>query len=241
MIYLISDIHGCYEEYRELLEKINFCDSDELYILGDIMDRGPEPIKVLQDLMFRPNVYLILGNHDYIAWKILKKFNVEITEDNVSSHLSKEDIEDYLYWIEDGGKTTMEAFRRLKSEEKIEILEYLEEASIYEEIFLNGKTYICTHGDIHGAHDGKALEEHHFSHFLFYRAKYEQRYYSDENIHVVTGHTPTMLLNKDGSAKVYEAQGHIAIDCGCVYGKRLAAYCLNNKNIVYVDAKKKYW
>ena len=123
--------------------------------------------------------------------------------------------------------------------EKQEILEYLEEFSIYEEVFLNGKRYICTHADIHGASDQKSLEEHHFSHFVFYRAEYDRRYYSDENTFVVTGHTPTMLLNEDGSAKIYEKNGHIAIDCGCVYGKRLAAYCLNSGKTTYVEAKSK--
>ena len=49
MRYLISDVHGCYEEYQELLDKIHFSNEDELYVLGDAMDRGPEPIKVIQD------------------------------------------------------------------------------------------------------------------------------------------------------------------------------------------------
>lgn len=53
MRYVISDIHGCYEQYRLLLEKIRFSDNDELYVLGDAVDRGPEPIKVLQDMMRR--------------------------------------------------------------------------------------------------------------------------------------------------------------------------------------------
>lgn len=54
MRYMMSDIHGCYEEYRELLEKIGFDHDDELYVLGDAMDRGPEPIRVIRDLMRRP-------------------------------------------------------------------------------------------------------------------------------------------------------------------------------------------
>lgn len=41
MRYIISDIHGCYHEYMELLNKIKFSDKDELYILGDAVDRGP--------------------------------------------------------------------------------------------------------------------------------------------------------------------------------------------------------
>ena len=68
MNYVISDIHGCYREYQKLLEKIHFSDTDVLYLLGDMVDRGPEPVKVLQDVMLRSNVYPILGNHDYMAW-----------------------------------------------------------------------------------------------------------------------------------------------------------------------------
>lgn len=240
MIYLMSDIHGCYEEYMELLKKINFGDSDELYVLGDVVDRGPEPMKILKDMMLRSNVYPILGNHDYMALTMLKKFNVEITKENVETHLTQKDILDYFYWKEDGGAATIEDFKKLSREEKQEIIEYMEEFSIYEEVFLNGKRYICAHADIYGACDEKSLEEHHFSHFVFYRADYDRRYYSDENTFIVTGHTPTMRLNEDGSAKVYERNGHIAIDCGCVYGKRLAAYCLNNGRITYVEAKNKY-
>ena len=59
--YVISDIHGCYEEYMDLLEKINFSGQDELYVLGDSMDRGPEPIRVIRDLMGRPNVFISLA------------------------------------------------------------------------------------------------------------------------------------------------------------------------------------
>ena len=51
MIYVMSDIHGCYKEFIKALEVVNFNDNDELYILGDIVDRGDEPIKLLQDLI----------------------------------------------------------------------------------------------------------------------------------------------------------------------------------------------
>ena len=40
MIYVISDLHGCYEEYIKMLELINFNGNDTLYVLGDICDRG---------------------------------------------------------------------------------------------------------------------------------------------------------------------------------------------------------
>ena len=42
MIYVMSDIHGCYEKYRQMLDLIRFCEEDTLYILGDVVDRGPD-------------------------------------------------------------------------------------------------------------------------------------------------------------------------------------------------------
>ena len=89
MRYIISDIHGCYEQYQKLLEKINFTKEDVLYVLGDVVDRGPEPIRVLRDMMNRPNVIFILGNHDFIMYSIMKKMSVEITEENYSGHLTE--------------------------------------------------------------------------------------------------------------------------------------------------------
>ena len=71
MRYIVSDIHGCYEEFMELMEKISFSDEDELYVLGDAMDRGPEPIRVLQELMCRPNAFYIMGNHDLMFLTVI--------------------------------------------------------------------------------------------------------------------------------------------------------------------------
>lgn len=67
MIYCISDIHGMYDLYIELLKKINLQDNDVLFVLGDVVDRGPEPMKILLDMMERDNVIPFLGNHDYMA------------------------------------------------------------------------------------------------------------------------------------------------------------------------------
>lgn len=39
MIYVISDIHGCYDKYIKMLEKIRFSSEDTLYVLGDVLDR----------------------------------------------------------------------------------------------------------------------------------------------------------------------------------------------------------
>ncbi|RKJ74081.1 hypothetical protein D7X33_20045 [Butyricicoccus sp. 1XD8-22] len=63
MIYAMSDIHGCVDRYREMLDLIGFVPRDTLYTLGDAIDRGPDGVQILQDMMFRPDVFPILGNH----------------------------------------------------------------------------------------------------------------------------------------------------------------------------------
>ena len=101
MIYAVADIHGCYQEFLQLLEKINFADEDEMYILGDMVDKGPDPIRLIQDLMARPNIYPILGNHDFAVITVLRKFNGEITEENVETHLTAEDMQSYMHLQQD--------------------------------------------------------------------------------------------------------------------------------------------
>ena len=71
MTYVMSDLHGCYDQYIKMLKKIQFSKNDELYILGDVIDRGKEPIKILLDMAGRDNVYPILGNHELLALSVL--------------------------------------------------------------------------------------------------------------------------------------------------------------------------
>ena len=51
MIYAMSDIHGQYDRFQNLLHQLNLQKEDKLYILGDVVDRGPHPMKILQYMM----------------------------------------------------------------------------------------------------------------------------------------------------------------------------------------------
>lgn len=235
MRYIISDIHGCYEEYKALLEKINFSDKDELYVLGDAMDRGPEPIKVIQDLMSRPNVTYIIGNHDYIMLRLMKRLMVEITEENWESHLTEEDLIDYSFWMNDGGDVTVRQFRILSEWDRMDILDYLEEASVYEVLEHEDNRYVLVHAGIFDFEEGKDLGKYFFTSFIFHRADYSRRYFVDGRTYLVTGHTPTVHIREDKQPLVYEGNGHIALDCGCVFGGKLAAYCVETGEVTYVD------
>ena len=142
MRYIMSDIHGCYEPYQALLDKIHFSDQDELYVLGDAMDRGPEPMKVIQDLMMRPNAIYIVGNHDYMMLNTLRRLTVEITEENYADYLTSEDLMNYSCWLLDGGQITANQFRALPREEQRAVLDYLSDGLTYEVIEERGKQLI---------------------------------------------------------------------------------------------------
>ena len=53
--YVMSDIHGQYSLFERMLDKIKFSDTDDLYILGDIIDRGPENIKMIEKVFSNSN------------------------------------------------------------------------------------------------------------------------------------------------------------------------------------------
>ena len=82
--YVISDIHGMYDKFLKMLDKLGFNDDDTLYVLGDVLDRGPNPIKVLQKMMEMPNVIPIVGNHELMAMECLDFLVEEITRVGVA-------------------------------------------------------------------------------------------------------------------------------------------------------------
>ena len=53
MIYAVSNLHGNYEKFKELLKLISFKESDIMYVLGDIVDYGEESMELIGDLSVR--------------------------------------------------------------------------------------------------------------------------------------------------------------------------------------------
>lgn len=89
--YVMSDIHGCYDELMKMPEKIQFSSDDTLIIAGDYMDRGTQSLEVLDWVSDTPdNVILIKGNHDvefveYVRHLDALKKNVDYEVDDDSS------------------------------------------------------------------------------------------------------------------------------------------------------------
>ncbi len=232
LIYVMSDIHGCKDEYLEALKQIDLKDEDTLYVLGDVVDRGPDGIDILKDMMMRPNVIPLIGNHDYMALMMLRKLAVPITEENAESYLTVDDMTSYMNWINDGGSPTIEGFRKLDHEEKADIIDYLEEFSLYEELYISGKEYILVHGGLEPFVPGKPLEDYELHEMIFQAPDYSKVYFEDKIL--VTGHKPTLSLEGEEKGKILCKNNHIAIDCGCVYGGKLAVMCLDNGQKWYI-------
>ena len=228
MIYCISDLHGDYIRYTTMLKMIDFSDDDTLYILGDILDRGNEGMKILLDMMLRPNVYPILGNHEYMAMQTLKWLSNDITEESLAN-LSSDKIEGINEWLNVGGMTTIDEFRKLSEEEKEMVLEYLEEFSLYEEVTVEGKNFVLVHAGIDNFSPEKDMEEYELYELIFNKPDYSKVYFEDK--YLITGHTPTRFIHDeiDGHSRntVFFGNNHIAIDCGCGYDGLLGAICLD--------------
>ncbi|CAL4319392.1 Bis(5'-nucleosyl)-tetraphosphatase [symmetrical] [Buchnera aphidicola (Chaitophorus populicola)] len=75
--YFIGDIHGCYDQFYSLLEKVKFNDiKDEIWITGDLVGRGPKSLEVLKYVFsLKKKARLVLGNHDLNLLSIY--FNIE--------------------------------------------------------------------------------------------------------------------------------------------------------------------
>ena len=61
---------------------------------------------------------------------------------------------------------------------------------------------------------------------------YELQYFDD--LTIVTGHTPTGLIEEKCNGKIYQKNGHIAVDCGAVFGGKLGCICLETLEKFYV-------
>ncbi|MHA2279526.1 MAG: RNA ligase [Promethearchaeota archaeon] len=61
---VVGDIHGCFDEFMELLNQCGWMPSNFVISVGDLMDRGPKSREVVEWFLDRPNTYIVEGNHD---------------------------------------------------------------------------------------------------------------------------------------------------------------------------------
>ena len=100
-LYLIGDVQGCDEALVRLLERIDYSPSrDTLYMLGDMVNRGPHNAQVLRRLMgFGSSAQCVLGNHDLHLLAVsfgVRKLNAS---DTIQDILQAKDRDPLLHWL----------------------------------------------------------------------------------------------------------------------------------------------
>ena len=101
--YAIGDIQGCFDELMNLLHKIKFkTDRDQLWICGDLINRGPKSLESLEFLYsIRENCFITLGNHDLHFLAVAEKV-IEISDsDTFQEILENRNLHIYLNWIKE--------------------------------------------------------------------------------------------------------------------------------------------
>lgn len=232
MIYVMSDIHGMYDKYVEMLKTIDFSDEDTLYILGDVVDRGKEPIKILKDMMGRSNVFPLFGNHELMAIECLSWLCEEITSEFLDN-LDDKKIMSLSDWINNGAYQTIQEFKTLSKQEQEDIVDYLMEFTAYEEVSVNGKEFLLVHAGLGNFSEDKSLDDYSVDEFVWERPDWEIPYFTDPHKFVVVGHTPTLAMTR--KPEIFYKNQFIAIDCGaCFSGGLLACLCLDTMEEFYV-------
>ena len=74
---VVGDIHGCYDELMELLEKVGIGDDDRVFSVGDLITKGPKSKEVLDLFMTDARFSTVIGNHDLA---LRRKWNGEEIE-----------------------------------------------------------------------------------------------------------------------------------------------------------------
>jgi serine/threonine protein phosphatase 1 len=95
-IIAIGDIHGCHNEFAELLEKVAPTPDDQIILLGDLVNRGPDPCKVI-DLARACGALALLGNHEARLLRYHRSQDKSILKDTDEATIRQLREEDWAY------------------------------------------------------------------------------------------------------------------------------------------------
>jgi predicted phosphodiesterase len=214
-IIAIGDIHGCHQEFAELLERLALTKDDRLILLGDLVNRGPDTLKVI-DLARANRAVSLLGNHE------LRLLNYRKAKDTT--------------FLKEGDTTTVQ---KLRPEdwaflETMTLTHYVE---VLNTVFVHGgflpnepwqkqAASIVTRIQVVDR-DGKPRKRTEAEGSPAWADLWNGPPF------VVYGHTPR--------PEVYKLKWSVGIDTACVMGGFLTAYILPEKRFVQVKARKRYY
>lgn len=196
--FAVSDIHGCRKTFLALLDKIALSKSDELYLLGDYVDRGPDSKGVLDEIFqLKKNGYTVRclrGNHEEI---LLRSLFDPVGLEN---------------WMMTDGKKTMDSFNvEVTQDIPDNYLDFMRELEYYLEV----DEYILVHAGLNfNLFD--PLEDQ--RDLLFIRRWYDAVRYDWLGKRIVLhGHTPMAYYDIENQLVNLGKHQYLDLDAGCVY------------------------
>lgn len=237
--YVMSDIHGCYDELIDMLKIINFSDHDILICAGDYIDRGKQSYEMLKWIENKhSNIILVKGNHDEefatnidIMQLVSKKNNKENYNNNdtnklyeIAKKLSNQNgnLFDYYGTI---GKMIKEDDISLN--DLLRWKNLINEMPFYYNFKINNRECIVVHAGYIDNLDGVETDDKFNSIEDFYLYARDDAYMFGGKKHsiVVAGHTPTIFdeefpYNNGNVYHMYDDEmdcDFYNIDCGSAY------------------------
>lgn len=228
-IYVCSDIHGQYDLYRIMLNEINFSDNDYMYILGDMIDRGPDGVQILQDVSMRPNVTCLIGNHELMMWNYISRHI--FLQGNIWLHPAN------------GGDLTLAAYKELPAAERRRLKEYIGDLYLQVEITVAGTTFLLSHssflpdyGTVKWRESGISKDD--VTYVVWYSPWRHSEFtdpkaFSTDGRYHIIGHVPVLMLDKGYwpgfrmpkmPCFFHDPENHLVnIDLGCAMMPAIAA------------------
>ncbi len=231
--YVMSDIHGCKEEFDLMLEKIEFSIYDELWIIGDICDRGRDSANLMKEIINKSNIHLIYGNHDIWLERYIDTI-IELKKGNISILDMGEDFQIWFYY--NGGNLTVNQMLDLDFHELYDIKLYLENKILYKKLNIKGQKYLLIHAGLSDEYYDKniILDDVKEEVLLWAHIGLDDNPFKDTIM--IVGHTPTFLYGEEYDSKIIHGNNIYHIDAGCVYGRALACLRLDDLKEFYIES-----
>lgn len=244
-VYVLSDIHGLKDRFDAMMQIIHLQEKDTLYILGDVIDRGPSGIALLQEIRKHPQMILLMGNHEHMMLEYYE----------AKSQLCKGSgdilwaMERIHRWDQNHNEPTKTAFEALPLDTQEEILAYLQRLPLaFPDVEVNGKHYYLVHANWHPAFmcEPVYLEECAMAqvdpiHLLWDRI--DASFPLPQGKTLIFGHTVTLFFQYAHPYQIWtndiplQEAKLIDIDCGCAANNedtRLACIRLDDREVFYV-------
>ncbi len=98
--WAIGDIHGCYDTLRALIERAGIDPKrDEIWLVGDIINRGPRSLDVLRWAMSLPHLQMVLGNHEIHFLAVAAGVRKQKNLDSLNELLNADELDEFVDWI----------------------------------------------------------------------------------------------------------------------------------------------